>query len=173
MTPIEPPGPHRLFLVLGGLAVDGWHRYYLVYVYMKHRNRVPPRPPAVPILPRVTIQLPLNNVVERRIDAMCRLEHPRQLLQIQVLLTRRTKRGPSPGSPFGSTQTWALTSSTSQVRSGTVSRARLSHELPAVLCGPWRRRGPGALGAQQTMAFGPHPRGQSIESKRAEPVSLL
>ena len=88
MTPIGTLVLIAYFLVLGVLAVYGWHRYYLVYVYMKHRNRVPPRPPALPVLPRVTIQLPLYNemyVVERLIDAVCRLEYPRHLLQIQVL----------------------------------------------------------------------------------------
>ena len=46
-----------------------------------------PRPPSPPP-PTVTVQLPIYNerhVVERLIDAACRLSHPRHLLQIQVL----------------------------------------------------------------------------------------
>ena len=30
------------FFVLSILAIYGWHRYYLVYLYMKNRDRVPP-----------------------------------------------------------------------------------------------------------------------------------
>ncbi len=44
--------------------------------------------PTPPPHPRVTVQLPIYNephVVERLIDATCRLSHPRHLLQIQVL----------------------------------------------------------------------------------------
>src|SRR5206468_6521830 len=76
------------FFVLIILAVYGWHRYYLVYLYVKHRDQEPgPRSPlAVP--PVVTIQLPLYNemyVADRLIDAMCRIEYPRELLEVQVL----------------------------------------------------------------------------------------
>ena len=49
----------------------------------------PPPPPAdPPTPPRVTVQLPVYNekhVIERLIDAACRLSHPRTHLQIQVL----------------------------------------------------------------------------------------
>ena len=35
------------FFVLLILAVYGWHRYYLVYVYMKHKHEQPvPKAPA-------------------------------------------------------------------------------------------------------------------------------
>ena len=33
------------FFVLSILAIYGWHRYYLVYLYMKHKGNVPPRMP--------------------------------------------------------------------------------------------------------------------------------
>ena len=34
------------FFVLSILAIYGWHRYYLVYLYMKNKDRVPgPLPP--------------------------------------------------------------------------------------------------------------------------------
>jgi cellulose synthase/poly-beta-1,6-N-acetylglucosamine synthase-like glycosyltransferase len=76
------------FFVLIILAVYGWHRYYLVYLYMKNRDKEPrPGPPLSPT-PAVTIQLPLYNemyVADRLIDAVCRIDYPRELLEIQVL----------------------------------------------------------------------------------------
>src|SRR5215210_2438295 len=76
------------FFVLSILAVYGWHRYYLVYLYMKHKDRVAPPPPPMPVLPRVTIQLPIYNemyVVDRLIEAVCRIDYPRDLVEVQVL----------------------------------------------------------------------------------------
>src|SRR5215216_5932981 len=76
------------FFVLVILAVYGWHRYYLVYLYMKNKDKQPV--PAAPLetLPRVTVQLPIYNemyVADRLIDAVCQIEYPRDLLEIQVL----------------------------------------------------------------------------------------
>ena len=48
------------FFVLVILAVYGWHRYYLVYLYMKHKDRHP-LPAGMPTLPTVTVQLPIYN----------------------------------------------------------------------------------------------------------------
>ena len=78
------------FFVLSILAIYGWHRYYLVYLYTKNRDKVPPGlpPPARANLPRVTIQLPIYNemyVADRLIDAVCEMDYPRELLEIQVL----------------------------------------------------------------------------------------
>src|SRR5690349_504922 len=76
------------FFVLLILAVYGWHRYYLVYVYMKHKNEQPQPKAAFDTLPVVTIQLPLYNemyVVDRLVDAVCKIDYPRELLEIQVL----------------------------------------------------------------------------------------
>ena len=75
------------FFVLIILAVYGWHRYYLVYLYMKNRDQVP-APAGVEALPVVTVQLPIYNemyVADRLIDAVCELDYPRELLEIQVL----------------------------------------------------------------------------------------
>ena len=77
------------FAVLIILAFYGLHRYYLVYAYYRHRKNRPATPsgPLEP-LPRVTIQLPVYNeryVVERLIEEACRMEYPRDLLEIQVL----------------------------------------------------------------------------------------
>ena len=77
------------FLVLAILSVYGLHRYYLVYTYYRYRRNLPKREPGqMNPLPRVTVQLPVYNeryVVERLIDAVCRLEYPSELLEIQVL----------------------------------------------------------------------------------------
>ena len=76
------------FFVLLILAVYGWHRYYLVYVYMKHKHEQPQPKSAFDELPLVTIQLPLYNemyVVDRLVDAVCQIEYPRERLEIQVL----------------------------------------------------------------------------------------
>jgi cellulose synthase/poly-beta-1,6-N-acetylglucosamine synthase-like glycosyltransferase len=76
------------FFVLIVLAIYGWHRYYLVYLYMRHRGKEPKAAPALDPLPPVTIQLPLYNemyVADRLIAAVCAIEYPRDLLEIQVL----------------------------------------------------------------------------------------
>src|SRR5687767_2661224 len=76
------------FFVLLILAVYGWHRYYLVYVYMKHKNEQPRPKGAFGELPIVTIQLPLYNemyVVDRLVDAVCQIDYPRERFEIQVL----------------------------------------------------------------------------------------
>jgi cellulose synthase/poly-beta-1,6-N-acetylglucosamine synthase-like glycosyltransferase len=75
------------FFVLVILAVYGWHRYYLVYLYMKNKDRHPV-PAGLARLPKVTVQLPIYNemyVADRLIDAVCQLDYPRELLEIQVL----------------------------------------------------------------------------------------
>jgi cellulose synthase/poly-beta-1,6-N-acetylglucosamine synthase-like glycosyltransferase len=76
------------FFVLVILAVYGWHRYYLVYLYMRNKDRQPKPGPLPDPLPVVTIQLPLYNemyVADRLIDAVCRIAYPRERLEIQVL----------------------------------------------------------------------------------------
>src|SRR4029079_8003235 len=76
------------FFVLVILAVYGWHRYYLVYLYMKNKDNVPVPTNPLTELPVVTIQLPIYNemyVADRLIDAVCQIDYPRELLEIQVL----------------------------------------------------------------------------------------
>ena len=88
MTPAETFTLACYFFVVIILAVYGWHRYYLVYLYMKNRDKQPTTGPALSPTPVVTIQLPLYNemyVADRLIDAVCRIEYPRDLLEIQVL----------------------------------------------------------------------------------------
>jgi len=77
------------FIVLIILAAYGGHRYWLVYLYYKKRNNKTTDPPAYfDDLPRVTVQLPIFNeqyVVDRLLDAVCRLDYPREKLDIQLL----------------------------------------------------------------------------------------
>jgi cellulose synthase/poly-beta-1,6-N-acetylglucosamine synthase-like glycosyltransferase len=77
------------FVVLILLASYGLHRYILVYLYYKHRDKRTTEPAALfEDLPRVTVQLPIFNeqyVVERLLDAVCKLKYPREKLDIQVL----------------------------------------------------------------------------------------
>lgn len=88
MTAVETLILAAYFFVLLILAVYGWHRYYLVYIYMKHKGEQPVPKASFDELPVVTIQLPLYNemyVVDRLVDAICKIEYPRDLLEIQVL----------------------------------------------------------------------------------------
>ena len=88
MTPVETLVLGAYFFVLVILAVYGWHRYYLVYLYMKNPGRPPVPAGELSPLPRVTVQLPIYNemyVADRLIDAVCRIDYPRELLEIQVL----------------------------------------------------------------------------------------
>jgi cellulose synthase/poly-beta-1,6-N-acetylglucosamine synthase-like glycosyltransferase len=77
------------FIVLILLASYGAHRYVLVYLYYKHRENKTTEPPShFQELPRITVQLPIFNeqyVVERLLEAVCRLQYPPDKLDIQVL----------------------------------------------------------------------------------------
>jgi cellulose synthase/poly-beta-1,6-N-acetylglucosamine synthase-like glycosyltransferase len=88
MTPAETLILSTYFFVLVILAVYGWHRYYLVYAYMKNKGKQPVPAGTLAELPVVTIQLPLYNemyVTDRLIDAVCRIDYPADRLEIQVL----------------------------------------------------------------------------------------
>ena len=74
--------------VLTMIAVYGLHRYWLVCLYYWNRRRSPRAAARFDKLPSVTVQLPIYNegqVATRVIDAACRLDYPRDRLQIQVL----------------------------------------------------------------------------------------
>src|SRR5205085_3524124 len=79
------------FVVLILLAMYGIHRYVLVYMYYKYgKNRVTEPAAHFPLdkLPRITVQLPIFNeqfVVDRLVEAVCRLQYPKEKLEIQVL----------------------------------------------------------------------------------------
>jgi cellulose synthase/poly-beta-1,6-N-acetylglucosamine synthase-like glycosyltransferase len=77
------------FAVLVVLAFYGFHRYMLIYRYFRYRHREAVEPPQrFREPPHVTVQLPVYNeqfVVERLIDAVCKLDYPRAKLDIQLL----------------------------------------------------------------------------------------
>jgi len=77
------------FSVMLVLSVYGTHRYYMTYLYYRHRRR---RHTVTELRsekrPHVTVQLPIFNeryVVERLISAVCNFDYPKDKLQIQVL----------------------------------------------------------------------------------------
>ncbi len=80
-----------LYLVtLGVLALYGVHRGALLLMYLRHRGErtTPLSRYAEADLPMVTVQLPMFNelcVAERLIDAVARVDYPRDRLEIQVL----------------------------------------------------------------------------------------
>jgi cellulose synthase/poly-beta-1,6-N-acetylglucosamine synthase-like glycosyltransferase len=78
------------FGILGVLSLYGIYRYRIVYLFLRYRkyDRQPKSRFRPDQLPRVTVQLPLFNemyVAERLIDAVVKLDYPRELLEIQVL----------------------------------------------------------------------------------------
>jgi cellulose synthase/poly-beta-1,6-N-acetylglucosamine synthase-like glycosyltransferase len=90
MSPIELAVVVAYGLLLAALSVYGGHRYYMVYLYYRHKYRLPtaPRRFAEGELPRVTVQLPIFNemyVIERLVGAVAKIRYPRHLLDVQVL----------------------------------------------------------------------------------------
>jgi cellulose synthase/poly-beta-1,6-N-acetylglucosamine synthase-like glycosyltransferase len=79
------------FIVLITLAAYGAHRYWMVYLYYKYKKNKTTEPAGhlrSDELPRVTVQLPIFNeqyVVDRLLDAVCRLDYPKDKLDIQLL----------------------------------------------------------------------------------------
>jgi cellulose synthase/poly-beta-1,6-N-acetylglucosamine synthase-like glycosyltransferase len=76
------------FVVLILLASYGVHRYTLVYLYYKKKQNATRPPQEFTQLPRVTVQLPIFNeqyVIDRLLQAVCRMEYPRDKLDIQLL----------------------------------------------------------------------------------------
>jgi cellulose synthase/poly-beta-1,6-N-acetylglucosamine synthase-like glycosyltransferase len=75
------------FISLLILFTFGAHGFVMVYHYLKQKN-LRRRNPALEHEPTVTVQLPIFNevyVVRRLIDAVCRLDYPREKLEVQVL----------------------------------------------------------------------------------------
>ncbi len=78
------------FTVLAALSFYGLHRYAMAFIYHRHRDKTPTPQKlyADEELPVVTVQLPCFNeryVIERLIEAVCKLDYPREKLEIQVL----------------------------------------------------------------------------------------
>ena len=75
-------------LTMAILSVYGVHRYFQLYLYYRHHNKEHQKVGKFSELPPVTVQLPMFNelyVAQRVIEGACRLEYPREKLQIQVL----------------------------------------------------------------------------------------
>jgi cellulose synthase/poly-beta-1,6-N-acetylglucosamine synthase-like glycosyltransferase len=75
-------------VVLAILCIYGIHRYFLVLTYYRVRSCTPRVTGRLAELPPVTVQLPIYNerlVAERVIEHACRIEYPRDRLEIQVL----------------------------------------------------------------------------------------
>jgi cellulose synthase/poly-beta-1,6-N-acetylglucosamine synthase-like glycosyltransferase len=75
-------------VILVALAVYGFHRSSLVFLYYRHRDKAPVMTGKFVELPAVTVQLPLFNemyVVERLLDAVAAIRYPHDRFQIQVL----------------------------------------------------------------------------------------
>jgi cellulose synthase/poly-beta-1,6-N-acetylglucosamine synthase-like glycosyltransferase len=88
MTPLEIGILALYFGVLVVLSVYGSHRYYMSYLYYRYKGNLPLPAGKLARLPHVTVQLPIFNemyVCERLIDAVCAIEYPRELFEVQVL----------------------------------------------------------------------------------------
>jgi cellulose synthase/poly-beta-1,6-N-acetylglucosamine synthase-like glycosyltransferase len=78
------------FAILLIVALYGFHRYVLVYLYIKHRHNThkPTHIYTDAELPSITVQLPMFNedmVAARVIEATCGIDYPRDRFEIQVL----------------------------------------------------------------------------------------
>ncbi len=125
MTPTETLILGAYFFILSILAVYGWHRYYLVYLYMKHKGDKVATPVVPDAWPAVTVQLPLYNemyVVDRLVEAVCRMDTRRTGWKSRSSTTRPTRRATSPAWPRNATPPRASTSSTSIATTATGSR---------------------------------------------------
>ncbi len=74
--------------VLIGLAGYGSHRLTIIFLYLKHSRQKPKPQSHFKELPLVTIQLPVFNemhVVDRLLEAVAKLDYPKNKLQIQLL----------------------------------------------------------------------------------------
>jgi len=74
--------------VLLGLSAFGIHRYFIIYLFLKNRRKHIEPATRFHDLPAVTVQLPVFNeyyVIRRLIEAVSRLDYPREKLQIQIL----------------------------------------------------------------------------------------
>jgi cellulose synthase/poly-beta-1,6-N-acetylglucosamine synthase-like glycosyltransferase len=75
-------------LSLGIIFIFSLGQAYLIYSYLKSKRKEDVIPILPLEIPKVTVQLPLYNelyVVERLIDAVCKLNYPKNCLEIQVL----------------------------------------------------------------------------------------
>jgi len=88
MTSLELFFLATYFAVLIVLSVYGSHRYVMAYLYYKYKGNLPSPKGKFEQLPIITVQLPIFNemyVCERLIDAVCKIDYPRDRFEIQVL----------------------------------------------------------------------------------------
>src|SRR3989442_1877414 len=88
MTTLEWVFLATYFGVLVVPSLYGSHCFLMAYLYYKYKGTLPAPAARFAAPPRVTIQLPIFNemyVIERLIEAVCRIDYPRDLLEIQVL----------------------------------------------------------------------------------------
>ena len=74
--------------LLALLMVYCIHRYYILFLYLRHKKKLPCGESLPENLPRVTVQLSLYNemyVVQRLLNAVAKLEYPKECLEVQVL----------------------------------------------------------------------------------------
>ena len=74
--------------VVIGLSLFGLHRWCMVILFWKNWRKPPQPQSRMDQLPLVTVQLPIFNelhVVRRLVDAVAKLDWPRESLQIQIL----------------------------------------------------------------------------------------
>ncbi|MFG0317120.1 MAG: cellulose synthase family protein [Planctomycetota bacterium JB042] len=88
MAPWEQIVLTAYYAVLVILSIYGLHRYALVWLYYRTKDRAPRPAGRFSAPPKVCVQLPVFNeatVVERLIDAVCAFDWPRDRLEVQVL----------------------------------------------------------------------------------------
>jgi len=76
------------FGVLAVLTLYGAHRWYLLWLFARHRKDAPRPSARFPVAPRLTVQVPVFNeryVVLRVIDAVAAIDWPADRLDIQIL----------------------------------------------------------------------------------------
>ncbi|HJU83677.1 MAG TPA: cellulose synthase family protein [Holophagaceae bacterium] len=76
------------FSILTILSIYGAHRLWMLALYFRHKKDVPQAPAGRDFEPMVTVQLAIFNevnVVERLVDAVVRMDWPKEKLEIQLL----------------------------------------------------------------------------------------
>ncbi len=78
----------RYLSILALLMGYCMHRYYILFTYFRYKRHPFPLKALPEELPSVTVQLPVYNemyVIRRLLDAVARLDYPKELIEIQVL----------------------------------------------------------------------------------------
>ena len=88
LTALRWPLTGLYLLLIALIGTYGLHRYWLVFLFNRHRKAIARPAERFEVLPRVTVQLPMFNegqVARRIIDAACAIDYPADRLQIQVV----------------------------------------------------------------------------------------